>query len=214
LSAEPWLHFAGFREDTVRVEISHDPQAFEAGVSILRAAGKASSGHRAPARGDPMQRMEEAQRRQTIIVEATQQRRFVRQLMRMPIVMVLALSLVGIAAFAELSAPARSPELTWLLAVVSGLVLLTSLAVVWTAALRISHRVHGPEKRMIEVLAGIRRGELGQRVRLRDGDQLGELAEELNSLLAWLESHPPQARSGAAQELPSGNESLAPLERY
>ena len=37
----------------------------------------------------------------------------------------------------------------------------------------------------------MRTGEWDFRVRLRRGDYLGEIADELNELLEWLESNPP-----------------------
>ncbi len=58
--------------------------------------------------------------------------------------------------------------------------------------LKVSHRVAGPIYRIRAVLAAVRAGEPTLRIRLRKEDFLGDLAEDLNTFLAWAEPHLPQ----------------------
>ena len=65
-------------------------------------------------------------------------------------------------------------------------------AVVVIQALRYSHRIAGPMYRINKSIERIREGDLAFEVKLRDGDELGEIATELNGLMDWLRAHPPQ----------------------
>ncbi len=78
-----------------------------------------------------------------------------------------------------------------MLAVVGGGFLLVSLAVVVVQAMRVAHRVAGPEYRLIQTLRRIRTGDLTVRAHLRHGDLLRGLATEVNELVEWLNRNPP-----------------------
>ncbi len=70
--------------------------------------------------------------------------------------------------------------------------ILAAGGVVVLQALRYSNRIAGPQYRIVRSLKQVRTGDYTFRIRLRKGDELSELAEELNCLLAWLEEHPPE----------------------
>lgn len=56
---------------------------------------------------------------------------------------------------------------------------------------RISHRVAGPAHRLRSTLEAVQRGEPVAPIRLRNGDQLQDLAETLNATLQQLGAMPP-----------------------
>jgi hypothetical protein len=69
-------------------------------------------------------------------------------------------------------------------------------------SLKISHRVAGPSYRICKSLERIRSGDLAFAVNLRKGDHLGEIRDELNKLLDWLNDLAPPGcvtRAQAAQ---------------
>lgn len=84
-----------------------------------------------------------------------------------------------------------------ILLLATGTFLLVSAAVVVMQAMRVAHRVAGPEYRLIHTLRRVRSGDLTVRVHLRRGDLLRELAEECNAVIEWLNANPPRdARLG------------------
>jgi hypothetical protein len=58
-------------------------------------------------------------------------------------------------------------------------------------SLKVSHRVAGPAYRIVRSLERIRAGDLTFTVKLRDGDHLTDVRDELNKLLDWLNENPP-----------------------
>ena len=66
--------------------------------------------------------------------------------------------------------------------------------VVYTA-LHISHRVAGPSYRMRQTMKAFRSGDTEVRARLRKGDYLTKLADELNELLDWTQQQIAEVRS-------------------
>lgn len=74
--------------------------------------------------------------------------------------------------------------------VVSGFVL-ASAALVMVQAGRITSRLEGPERRLVQALRRMRSGDLSFRVQLRRGDPLASVARECNELLDWLNANPP-----------------------
>lgn len=58
-------------------------------------------------------------------------------------------------------------------------------------SLKVSHRVAGPAYRICRSLERIRAGDLTFTVKLRDGDHLTDVRDELNKLLDWLNENPP-----------------------
>ena len=82
--------------------------------------------------------------------------------------------------------------------VAAGCFLLAAGAVVVLQSLQVAERVAGPEYRLVQSLRRIRGGDLSFRVHLRKGDLLGELAQECNELLEWVNQNPPSgARTGS-----------------
>jgi methyl-accepting chemotaxis protein len=58
-------------------------------------------------------------------------------------------------------------------------------------SVRISHKVAGPAYRLSKSLERIRSGDLAFKVSFRQGDLLGEVGDELNKTLDWLNENPP-----------------------
>lgn len=76
--------------------------------------------------------------------------------------------------------------------------LVVSTGFVLMSALKTSHRIAGPMYRLRKTLDAVREGDLGVRARLRSGDFLVELADDVNEFLDWLQAHPPtMAAEGA-----------------
>ena len=136
-------------------------------------------------------------RRQILIVNSAAQKRIVLAITLFPsialasstmVVAVFCRRLLGEAARAEVELPSLMPLFVAMLAfvVASGVVILVQ-------ALRFSHRVAGPSYRLMKSLERVRAGDIGFRVKLRMGDHLGEVADEMNRLLEWLNQNPPAA---------------------
>jgi len=68
---------------------------------------------------------------------------------------------------------------------------------VWQAW-RHSHRVVGPAHRIASLLRRLRSGDTGFRVELRSGDELQEVADELNELIETLQQTTGLRKAGAA----------------
>ncbi len=64
-------------------------------------------------------------------------------------------------------------------------------ATLLTNSLKVSHRVAGPAYRICKSLERIRAGDVAFAVKLREGDHLTEVRDELNRLLDWLNENPP-----------------------
>ena len=79
------------------------------------------------------------------------------------------------------------PSLPPLLYSVLGYSLVCSIVIV-VRGLRFTQRVAGPAYRLAKSLERARNGDLWFRVTLRDGDYLGEVADELNQLLDVLQA--------------------------
>lgn len=138
-----------------------------------------------------------ANRRKILIVNSAAQKRIVLAITLFPsialasstmVVAVFCRRLLGEAARAEVELPSLMPLFVAMLAFVAA-----SGVVILVQALRFSHRVAGPSYRLMKSLERIRGGDIGFRVKLRQGDHLGEVAEELNRLLEWLNANPPAA---------------------
>ncbi|MCB9890651.1 MAG: hypothetical protein H6832_17125 [Planctomycetes bacterium] len=74
------------------------------------------------------------------------------------------------------------PSLPWVLVAGIGFVVV-SLGVIAYCALRFSHRVAGPVYSIRRTLQSFRDGDTDARVRLRDGDFLTDLTDDLNDIL-------------------------------
>jgi methyl-accepting chemotaxis protein len=58
-------------------------------------------------------------------------------------------------------------------------------------SVRMSHKIAGPAYRIVKSLERMRGGDLTFKVALREGDLLGEIRDELNKTLDWLNENPP-----------------------
>ncbi|MCB9890823.1 MAG: hypothetical protein H6832_02325 [Planctomycetes bacterium] len=65
-------------------------------------------------------------------------------------------------------------------------------ATVVISALRYSNRIAGPMYRLCKSMREIRDGDVSFTVKLRKGDELTEIADELNAMIAWIREHPPE----------------------
>lgn len=64
-------------------------------------------------------------------------------------------------------------------------------ATVVISALRYSNRIAGPMYRLCKSMKEVREGDLSFIVKLRKGDELTEIADELNAMIRWLREHQP-----------------------
>jgi methyl-accepting chemotaxis protein len=152
-------------------------------------------------------------RRRTRVVNAPMQRRIVLAVTLFPAIGLTATCVVvawcsrrllseAMAAEAEL--PSLVPLLVALLAFVA-----VSGLIVGLQAFRFSHRIAGPAYRLTHSLDRIRQGDIGFRVRLRDGDELVEIADALNRVLDWLASDPPRGVKDAEDLVQLGGDRRA-----
>ncbi|GEM_PF-2922946 len=135
-------------------------------------------------------------RRRKLIVNKKTQTRMVVTITFLPILGLVAATLaVGFltgkvldeARQAEVALPTLSPLFIALFSFI-----LAAGVVVVIQALRYSHKIAGPTFRLVRSLKSIRNGDLSFRVKLRKGDELTEIAEEVNRLMDWLADHPPK----------------------
>lgn len=140
-------------------------------------------------------------RRQCIVVNAPAQWRMVASFMLQPtIALVLVALLTGIwcahiraeAVSAGLELPDLMPFFWAMLAFEVGAAIFLV-----GAALRTTLRVSGPAYNICRCLQRIRHGDLGFRVKLRDGDYLTEIESELNQTIEWLQQHLPATATTA-----------------
>lgn len=117
--------------------------------------------------------------------------------------------LAGIAVFTAVyvtramnHATATGSELPDLMPLFYLVIVFELLAAVFLLAnsLKASHLVAGPAYRICKSLERIRSGDLAFEVKLRQGDHLTEIRDELNLLLDWLNANPPM---GAATRRPA-----------
>lgn len=92
---------------------------------------------------------------------------------------------------------ARVPFISTLLTIATTLLveLVIAIPLVAILSIRQSHRVVGPFTRVKRAIAAIGRGDFSQRITLRDGDTLSEIATVINEMAEQLQRrHPPSAR--------------------
>lgn len=146
---------------------------------------------------DPASRMSKPthNRRKKLVVNPAMQGRMVMSMAALP-----AVAMAGIAVFTgiycssvmdeALELDAELPDLMPLIWLVIGFEVIAA-GVLLVSSLKISHTIAGPAYRIQKSLERIRTGDLAFRVKLRKGDHLTELQDELNLLLDWLQAHPP-----------------------
>ena len=137
-------------------------------------------------------------KRTQYLVDRAYQLRFVTRLFM--VVLAVAVTSSLIASFL-LWRQLYQPEMGSTSALVTGLVavaatllveLLLAIPLVFLLGIRQSHRVVGPMKRIQKALEAIGRGDFSQRITLRQGDVLWDLAEAINTMAAELEKRSPQ----------------------
>ncbi|MEW5913420.1 MAG: methyl-accepting chemotaxis protein [Thermodesulfobacteriota bacterium] len=87
------------------------------------------------------------------------------------------------------------PNVFPLLLALNLVALLGLLVLAYWMALCVSHRMGGPLYRLEDVLRSMGQGYLGQRVRLRQGDQLQGFAQSLNQALGGLQDRAERLRA-------------------
>ncbi len=70
--------------------------------------------------------------------------------------------------------------------------LLISIPVIWVLGIRQSHRIVGPMNRIKRMLEAIGAGDFSQRITLRKGDALENLAKSLNQMCEALQRRSPR----------------------
>ena len=141
------------------------------------------------------------ERRRSRVVDAPRQARMVLHLTALPMgVMLVAAIVMWILArnlFDEAEAGnADLPSLGPLVMTQFVFVVIAGAIAVWQAW-RHSHRVVGPAHRIASLLRRLRSGDTGFRVELRHGDELQEVADELNELIETLQQTAWQRQAGA-----------------
>lgn len=89
------------------------------------------------------------------------------------------------------SGSAELPGLPWMI-VAAVATFFSGAGIVLVQAYRSRQRLTGPSRRMQRALRKIRLGDLSFRIRLRRGDPLRRVADEVNLMLDWLNAHPPE----------------------
>lgn len=142
------------------------------------------------------------ERRRILIVNRPVQRRIVAAVVLAPTA-ALALTTVVVAYYCQRLVEEATlvdvalPSLSPLLWSVLGFCVVCSLVIV-IRGLRFSHHVAGPAYRLCKSLERIRAGDTAFRVKLRDGDYLGEIADEMNRLLESMQAAARTATSAGA----------------
>jgi hypothetical protein len=147
------------------------------------------------------------ERRKQLVVNAPLQGRLVLSMAWMPAVALAAIAiLTGLycsrlmteAIETDSDLPVLGPLFSFVLAFE-----LVAAVFLMINALKVSHRVAGPAHNICKSLQRIRSGDLAFTVQLRKGDYLGEVRDQLNMLLDWLNDNPPPGavtRAIAAQQ--------------
>ncbi len=136
-------------------------------------------------------------KRKQYLVDRPYQLRFVTR-MFMAVLVVAAVS--SMIATALLSASMYQPDLPQqtvvycFIAIALTLLveLLISIPVIWVLGIRQSHRVVGPVARMKKMLEAIGNGDFSQRITLREGDALEDLAKSVNAMADTLQKRYPR----------------------
>ncbi len=132
-------------------------------------------------------------KRTQYFVDRAYQFRFVTHLFMVVLAVAVASSLI---ASTLLWRQLYEPELGSTSALVTGLVavaamllveLLLAIPLIFILGIRQSHRIVGPMKRIQKALEAIGRGDYSQRVTLRQGDVLQDLAASINQMAETLE---------------------------
>ncbi len=143
--------------------------------------------------------MPEAYQRKQYLVDRVYQLRFVRQLLALLCAIVIGSSLLTTALVGlSLNQPDLNTDAPFIAAVVAvtialGIELLIGSIIVWVVGIRQSHRVVGPMTRLTRMLEAIGQGDFSQRITLRKGDALEDLARTINRMAENLERRFPRS---------------------
>jgi methyl-accepting chemotaxis protein len=144
------------------------------------------------------------ERRRTSVVDAPRQARIVLHLTALPMGVMLVAAIVmwflSRNLFDEAEAGnADLPSLGPLVMTQFVFVVLAGAIAVWQAW-RHSHRVVGPAHRIVSLLRRLRSGDTGFSIALRSGDELQEVADELNELIETLQKTTGQQMAGTRHD--------------
>lgn len=151
-----------------------------------------------------MRRPSKKYRRRILVVDAAMQQRMIAWI-TWPAILCLTIGVIGLIVLAG----QLYDEVSKLEIVVPGIAKTVLVALLFLAgavafvvfhALQISHRVAGPVYRMCLDLERFRAGNTAHRVRLRDGDFLCKLADQINLHLDWCESELGAAEHSSHQQ--------------
>ena len=136
------------------------------------------------------------ERRKQLVVNKPLQGRLITNMALLP-----SIALAGIAVFTGFyvkgmmtEAIATDSELPNLMPLFYLVIIFELMAAVFLMvnSLKISHKVAGPAYRICKSLEQMRSGDISLTVKLRQGDHLGEIRDELNLLLDYLNENPPK----------------------
>jgi methyl-accepting chemotaxis protein len=141
---------------------------------------------------------EKAYKRRQYLVDSRFQLRFVTQLF-MAVLGIAAVSTLFSSAllWKYLAAPNQglnTPLVTSLIAIATTLLieLLLAIPIIFYLGIRQSHRIVGPMNRIKQMLQAIGTGDFSQRITLRHGDALEDLARSLNQMAESLQQRFPR----------------------
>lgn len=142
------------------------------------------------------------ERRRRLIVDRASQARMVRRLGLTPFALLFAQAVATAVLMRWLldEVAALQVEIRWAVpfaAMSMAFVMVTATALA-VQSLRHSHAVAGPCVRLKKTMQRIRGGEVDFQIKLRKGDELQDVADELNELLRWLQQHRPEGVAAAA----------------
>lgn len=137
------------------------------------------------------------ERRRRLVVDAKSQARMVRRLGMAPLALLFAQAVATAILMRWLldEVATLQVEIRWAVpfaALSMCFVMVTAVALAFQS-LKHSHAVAGPCVRLKKSLQRIRTGDVDFEVKLRQGDELQDVADELNELLRWLQQHRPAA---------------------
>lgn len=149
------------------------------------------------------------ERRRRLVVDAKSQARMVRRLGMAPLALLFAQAVATAILMRWLLDEVASlqVEIRWAVpfaALSMCFVMVTAVALAFQS-LKHSHAIAGPCVRLKKSLQRIRSGDVDFDVKLRQGDELQDVADELNELLGWLRQHRPAgtAAPGVAAAQPT-----------
>ena len=146
----------------------------------------------------PIMNPEQPYRRKQYLVDRGYQLRFVTRVFMIVFTVAVASSLIATGLlWANMYRPELETQTTLigsLIAVATTLLieLLLAIPIVYVLGIRQSHRVVGPIQRIKQTLEAIGAGDFSQRITLRQGDALEDLAKSINQMAAGLQQRFPR----------------------